>query len=247
MIEVWRGVKQKVVVGAAVAALLAGGSIAAVSATGQSSPRRNAGAHHGSHRGGARVLATAAGYLGISPAQLSSELSSGKTLAQVADATAGKSAAGLTEALVAARKARLASAAAKLSQRVAAEVNRAGGPSGARQRSARHRSTVAAPMDALFSTPKAYGALAAGYLGVAPARLKAQLRSGETLAQVADATAGKSQAGLVDALVAPRRSKLAVATAAGRLTQARQAKRLARLDKRMSALVQRQFAGAGSS
>jgi hypothetical protein len=81
---------------------------------------------------------------------------------------------------------------------------------------------------------------------VAPARLHSQLRSGQTLAQIADATAGKSSAGLVDALVAAKRSKLAGATAAGRLTRARQAKRLAGLDKRMRALAQRQFAGAGS-
>lgn len=247
MVEVQRSVKQKVVAGAAVAALLAGGSIAAVSATGQSNPRKNAGAHdHGSHRGRARDLAAAAGYLGIPPAQLSSELSSGKTLAQIADASTGKSAAGLIEALIAARRARLAAAAARLPQWVAAEVSRAGGPAGAGQRTARHRVTGAARLDALFSAPAARGSVAAGYLGVAPARLKSQLRSGKTLAQVADATSGKSKAGLVDALVAARRSKLAVATAAGQLTQALQAKRVARLHKRMSAFVQHQFAGTGS-
>ena len=110
MVEVRRSVKQKVVVGAAVAALLAGGSIAAVSATGQSNRARapRQGATTALHRGHARDLAAAAAYLGISPAQLTGELSSGKTLAQIADASAGKSAAGLTEALVAARKARLA-------------------------------------------------------------------------------------------------------------------------------------------
>jgi hypothetical protein len=249
MVDVRRGVKQKVVIAAAGAMLLVGVSIAAVSATGQNSPRNNAAAHHDLHRGAARDLAAAAGYLGISPAQLAGELSSAKTLAQVADASAGKSAAGLTQALVAARKARLASVAAKLAsassklpQRVAAEVNRAGGPAGAR-----HLITAAARLDALFSAPKASGAVAAGYLGVAPARLKAQLHAGETLAQAADATAGKSQAGLVQALIAPRRSRLAEATAAGRLSKARHSKRLAGLQKRMSALVQRQFTGAGSS
>jgi hypothetical protein len=246
-----RGVKQKVVVGAAVAALLAGGSIAAVSATGQGSARKSAAARHRSHRGRARDLAAAAAYLGISPTQLSGELSSAKTLAQVADASPGKSAAGLKQALVAARRARLASAAvklasvsAKLPQRVAAEVNRAGGPGGVR--GARHPATPAARLNALFSAPRASGATAAAYLGVAPARLKAQLGAGETLAQVADATVGKSQTGLVEALLARRRARLADATAAGRISKARQAKRLAGLNKRMSALVQRQFAGAGS-
>ncbi|MEA2140912.1 MAG: hypothetical protein QOC91_1011 [Solirubrobacteraceae bacterium] len=246
MVEVRRSIKQKVIAGAAVAALVAGGSIAAVSATGQSSPGRHGGAHRHAHRGHARDLAAAAAYLGISPAQLTGELGSGKTLAQIADATAGKSAAGLTEALIATRKALLTSAAVKLPPRVAAEVNRAGGPGSALLRPAQQRAGSAGRIAALFLAPARAGSIAAGYLGVAPARLQSQLRSGQTLAQIADATAGKSSAGLVDALVAAKRSKLAGATAAGRLTRARQAKRLAGLDKRMRALAQRQFAGAGS-
>ena len=180
MLDMRRGLKQKVIAGAAAAALFAGGSVAAVSATGQSSPRKHSRADRlghrlgvGEHRGRARDLATAATYLGISPAQLSSELGSAKTLAQIADATPGKSAAGLTEALIAARRARLAAATAKLPQRVAAEISRAGGPAGAPSgRAARHR--------------------------------------------------------------------------AGRLRQARLAKRLATLRKRVSALEQRQRTGAAS-
>jgi hypothetical protein len=149
MVGVWRSVKQKVVGVAAVAVLLAGGAIAAVSATGQSNSRGDARADCASHR-----------------------------------------------------------------------------------RHAHERDLAAA---------------AAAYLGVSHASLNAQLRSGKTLAQIADATAGKSTARLVDALVAARRSGLADATAAGRLTQARLAKRVARLDKRMNALVQRRFTGARSS
>jgi hypothetical protein len=254
MVRVRRSVKQKVMAAAAVAALLAGASLAAVSATGQSSPHRRAGSHGGFHDGGAfhhgafggraRDLAAAAAYLGVSQAQLSAALSSGKTLAQVADATSGKSAAGLTQTLLAMHRARLTAALARLPQRVAAEVNRAGGP-GEGGRLAAPR-TGAARLTALFAAPGGPGAVAAGYLGVAPAQLQARLRSGKTLAQVADATAGKSTAGLVDALVAARRAKLARATAAGRLSQARQAKRESKLQKRMNALVQRQFAGAGS-
>ena len=67
-------------------------------------------AHH--RRGG--TLATAAGYLGLSPAQLRSELRSGKSLAEIANATRGKSKAGLIGALEAAPKERLAAAAANL-------------------------------------------------------------------------------------------------------------------------------------
>ena len=52
-------------------------------------------------RGGpGNSLATAADYLGISSAMLQADLQAGKTLAQVADATGAKSAAGLVAALV---------------------------------------------------------------------------------------------------------------------------------------------------
>jgi hypothetical protein len=54
---------------------------------------------------------TTASYLGITPAELRSELQSGKTLAQIAIAH-GKSAAGLVQALVAAAKTRLDTAVA---------------------------------------------------------------------------------------------------------------------------------------
>ena len=70
------------------------------------------------------------------------------------------------------------------------------------------------------------GARAAGlqaasdYLGVAVSTLRTDLRSGKTLAEIADATGGKSAAGLVDALVADAKAKLAAAVGAGRLTQA---------------------------
>lgn len=42
---------------------------------------------------------------------------------------------------------------------------------------------------------------AAAYLGLSPAALQQRLQAGETLAQVADATGGKSASGLIDTLV----------------------------------------------
>ena len=66
-------------VGVAVLAVLAGATTAIVMAAQPS--------HHG-HRS---TLATAAGYLGVSQQQLRSELSSGKSLAQIANSTSGKS------------------------------------------------------------------------------------------------------------------------------------------------------------
>jgi hypothetical protein len=50
------------------------------------------------------LLSTASSYLGVSESSLQSQLESGKTLGQIADATSGKSAAGLIDALVAAEE-----------------------------------------------------------------------------------------------------------------------------------------------
>ena len=63
----------------------------------------------GGPRGGGG-LSAAADYLGISQSTLFSDLRSGKTLAQVAQATSGKSVQGLIDAMVAAETARLTKA-----------------------------------------------------------------------------------------------------------------------------------------
>jgi hypothetical protein len=87
-------------------------------------------------RHGAR--AAVRNYLGLTPAQLRGQLRAGRTLAQIAGATPGKSAAGLVAAIVAARQARLSAAtaagrlskaeadarAAALTKRVTRMVNR---------------------------------------------------------------------------------------------------------------------------
>jgi hypothetical protein len=59
------------------------------------------------HRGFTRAGAVVAPYLGISEATLRTELQSGKSLAQVASSTPGKSVAGLKAAIVTAAKTRL--------------------------------------------------------------------------------------------------------------------------------------------
>lgn len=59
------------------------------------------------HRGLARAGAVVTQYLGISEATLRSDLQSGKSLAQIASSTPGKSAAGLKAALMTAAKTRL--------------------------------------------------------------------------------------------------------------------------------------------
>jgi hypothetical protein len=129
MRSVRRSVRQKVVAVAAVAALLGGCAFAAVSATGQRDdghPRKHA--RHGARDLRTRDLAAAASYLGVPQAQLSGELASGKSLAQIVAAQGhGKTAAALVEAIVASREARLAKTAASLPKRVRAEVQRSGG------------------------------------------------------------------------------------------------------------------------
>jgi hypothetical protein len=231
-----RSVRQKVIAAAAVAVLLGGVSFAAVSATGESNGRGWPRAHSLHHLRPADLQA-AAGYLGVSSEQLAHELSS-KSLAQVAEAHSGKSAQGLVEAIVAARRARLAKVSATLPKRVQAEVSRTVEP-GAPSSHARVLS--------LFTAPRHLGAAAAGYLGSTPTQLRTQLRAGESLAQIARATPGKSKAGLVAALVAAKQKRIAAHVATHRLTQARAARRERRLRARIDVLVERKFAGSHES
>jgi hypothetical protein len=243
-----RSVKQKVFAGAAVAVLIGGGSLAAVSATGQRDGHRRAHARHGADRthGTHRVyrqdLLAAAAYLGISAAQLERELRASGSLAKVAEAHAGKSPQGLIEAIVTARRSRLAKAIAKLPTRVGAEVN---GPARLPAAGVGHSSSGARgaprrrhPLGPFTATGR-LGASAASYLGISSAAVGAELLSGKTLAQIAEATPGKSSAGLVDALVAAVEQRLKAARAAGRITPARAARREQRVRTRVGALVQR--------
>jgi hypothetical protein len=78
---------------------------------------------------------------------------------------------------------------------------------------------------------------AAGYLGLTESALATQLQAGKTLAQVADATSGKSTAGLIDALVAAEKKEIAAAVTANRLTQAQADQILPTLQARFTALV----------
>src|SRR6266571_1499230 len=94
---------KKLIAGAGVILLLGGVTAAAVTATGQSKqPRTHAARAAGglARRGGGHDLHAAAGYLGISSAQLAGKLSSDQSLAEIAAATPRRSAAGLIEALV---------------------------------------------------------------------------------------------------------------------------------------------------
>jgi hypothetical protein len=82
---------------------------------------------------------------------------------------------------------------------------------------------------------------AADYLHMNREELRTQLRSGKSLAAIASAE-GKTAAGLVAAMLAPAKDRLAKAVADGKLTRARADEVLDRLEERLGELVQRSFA-----
>lgn len=158
------------------------------------------------HRGiGANVLATAATYIGITEAALRTELQAGKSLAEVAVAN-GKTRDGLIAALSAAAT----QAIGTLVDRKDLGQSKPGGPGGV----GRGLILKAEPF-----------AIASTYLGIPQADLMTRVRAGETLAAIANATAGKSRDGLIAAIVAENTAKIDAAVSAGTIT-ADQATRL---------------------
>jgi hypothetical protein len=216
-----RRLKRKLLFGVALVAVLAGLTAAIVMAAQPSASTH----HHKGHRG---PLVTAAGYLGLSTSQLRSDLQSGKSLGEIASATVGKSQAGLIEALEAAGRKKLAAASSRLPNRIAAEVARVGGPVAGHWRDVRWLRLRARTLS-----------VAAAYLGVSAAQLRQELRSGDTLAQIAKTTSNKSEAGLIETLVTAAKSALNEQVAAGRITQAKANELLPQLAARVTAEVSR--------
>ena len=79
--------------------------------------------------------------------------------------------------------------------------------------------------------------IAASYLGLSEESLFEQLRSGKSLAEIANATSGKSAAGLIDALVKDAQVGLAQAVKDGRITQDQADTIAADLEARITELV----------
>lgn len=174
------------------------------------------------------TLAVAAGYLGIPRSQLNEELRSGRTLAQVANATGDKSAKGLIDALVSARAKQLRARAAETGTNPAMSE---------KARLARLRRRAKALVDKI---PGYVGLPAtARYLGVSVAQLRTELGSGRSLAQIADATPGKSASGLIGARVSTRQAILESAFAAGRITKATESALLSASRERITSEVDR--------
>jgi hypothetical protein len=85
------------------------------------------------------------------------------------------------------------------------------------------------------------GSTITSYLGLTPEQLKADLKSGQTLAQVANSISGKSSAGLVAAIVAPWQAKLDAAVSAGKLFATEESTILAHLNTKVTTFVNGQW------
>ena len=170
-------------------------------------------------------VSAAATYIGITEAQLRTELGTDKSLADVAIAH-GKTRDGLIAALVAAQQRNIATLVDQ--KGIGARPNPANGhgpgpgfgrgPGGSR----------------VTGDPEA---AAAAYLGTTTADLETKLRAGQTLAQIANATAGHDRAGLIAALVNDAKAKIAAAQSAGTITAAQATDLTNALQDRMTRFV----------
>ena len=176
------------------------------------------------------VLTPAAAFLNISVSTLTSDLNSGKTLAQEATAK-GKKADDLISAIVAAQKANL-------------DNEKAAGWITADQETAILTQYQDAVTDLVNNGPpvpktgEAGGLLqtAATFLGVSVSDLQTALESGKSLADVAKAQ-GKSVDDLVTALLAPAKKSLDQAVTDGKLTQAQETAILNKMTTGLTNLV----------
>ena len=200
------------------------------------------GAPHGGLHGDA--LGAAATYLGLDRQQLFSQLAAGKSLAQIAAATSGKSVAGLKAAI-------------KAEAKTDVDADVAAGRVTAAERDA-FLAALDAHVDELvnrtgfvdhgpgFGHGHHGGAFAgaeiAKYLGLTQAQLAEQLRAGKSLAEIA-AAQGKSVAGLKDAIVSAAKTHLDQAVADGHLTAAQEKQMLDDLKAKLDDIVQKKGFG----
>jgi len=170
-------------------------------------------------------LTAAAAYIGISEAQLRTELGTDKSLADVAVAH-GKTRDGLIAALVAAEQ-----------QNITTLVDQKG--IGARPSPPAGQGRGPGPFgrgpgDRIAGDPLS---AAATYLGTTVADLETKLRAGQTLAQIANGTSGKTRDGLIAALVADATTKIDAAQKAGTITADQATQLKANLTARETQLV----------
>ncbi len=96
-----------------------------------------------------------------------------------------------------------------------------------------------------FDGPGGSFTAASSYLGISQAQLLTDIRSGKTLAQIANSTSGKSASGLIVAMVAAQKSQLDAAVKSGRITQAMADQIEANLNSRVTQMVNNGFGRFG--
>ena len=166
----------------------------------------------GSHN----VFATAAAYIGVTEADLRTELQTGKTLAEIAVAH-GKTRDGLIAALSAEATKEITTAVDQPGTSFPGGPGGRGVPGGVRSLT----NDIAA---------------AAAYIGTTEADLRTKLQAGQTLTQIATA-AGKTRDGLIAAMVADGNAKIDAAVAAGTITAAQATEKKAALTAHVTAEV----------
>ncbi len=82
---------------------------------------------------------------------------------------------------------------------------------------------------------------ASSYLGLSTSQLMTQVAAGKTLAQIANATSGKSASGLIDAMVAAQTKQLDQAVSNGRLTKSQAEQLESNLKARVTSMVNGTF------
>src|SRR3954451_8491514 len=159
---------------------------------------------------GKNTTQAAAAYLGLGTSALRKRLRNGETLEQLAEATPGHSARGLIRTVTAARAAELRAQGAS--------------PGKVRANVARLRARLRAQLRRQRRAGAIVGS-ASEYLGISEARLRAQLRSGKTLVEIA-AAHGHSRAELIGGLVRARKSALEEARRRGEIGAAEERRAL---------------------
>ncbi len=179
------------------------------------------------------LLRAAAQYIGVSRAELVKDARSGQTLAQIAT-THGKTVAGLKSAMLTALEARLdAAVAAKKLTTAQAQARMA-------RADRRLDRLVNARLGRAALRPERARLLnrSARYIGVTPKALRAELKAGKSLAQIAESH-GKTASGLKEALLKPFQQRLDRAQTAGRISPATAQARLARVSARLDKIINR--------
>ena len=173
-------------------------------------------------RSGPSEIQAAASYLGIDPRALRELLRGGETLEQVAQSTPGRSATGLLRALQ--------------SGRAAAEPRAHGLTPGEAQANEAHlRATLKISVRPRRRLTFALGP-AARYLGLRSTAVRARLRDGRTLTEIA-AARGRTRAQLIEAILNARRMRFDARVSEGEMRPAQERAALAEQRQRIAQAV----------